>query len=88
MKIFGGVRSALCRAKLIRSNPLSKMPAKAARHKNIPITRTVVQSRGVGRRQNNGSSGDRSMLILDELLNDILNKSRLHEQLYFFLSLW
>ncbi len=73
MKIFDGVRSALYRAKLRRSDPLRKIPARATRHKNIPMIRTVVQSIGVGRRQNNGSSGDRSRLMIDKLLNNILN---------------
>jgi hypothetical protein len=66
MKIFGGVRSALCRAKLIRRDPFNKIPAKPARHKNMPMTRTVVQSIGVGRRQNKGSSGDKSVSMIDE----------------------
>jgi hypothetical protein len=78
MKIFGGVQSALCRAKLISNDPLRKIPTKEVRHKNIPTTRTVVQSSGVGRRQNNGSLGDRSVSVLVELLNDILNESCSH----------
>jgi len=76
MKIFGGVRRALCCAKLIRRDPFNKIPAKPARHKNIPMIRTVVQSRGVGRLQNKGSLGDRSPSMIDELLNDIFNDSR------------
>jgi hypothetical protein len=77
MNTFGGVRSALCRAKLIRRDPLSKIPAKAARHNNMPMIRTVVQSIGVGRLQNNGSSSDRPTSTMDELLNDMLNDSLL-----------
>jgi hypothetical protein len=69
MKILGGVRSSLCRAKLTRRDPLRNMPVKAARHKNIPMIRTVVQLIGVGRLQNSGSSGDKPTPI-DELSND------------------
>jgi len=76
MKIFEGVRSALCVAKLMRRDPLSKMPAKPATHKNIPITCTVAQLIGVGRLQNRGSSGDRSLSLTDESFDDdILNDS-------------
>jgi hypothetical protein len=64
--IFDGDRILLYRIKLYNRAPLQTIPINAAIHNNMPRIRTALQFTGVGRLQNNGSSGEIFGSIIEE----------------------